>query len=42
MTRRAPVARQANLLAPASSAPVPSTRSGRQPILSKKQQENGK
>lgn len=38
MSRRAPVARQAISSAP---APVPTTRSGRQPTLSKKQQENG-
>jgi hypothetical protein len=41
MARRAPVARQATSLAPASSATVLATRSGRQPTLSKKQQENG-
>ena len=42
MARRAPVARQATSApATSSSAPVPTTRSGRQPTLSKKQQENG-
>jgi hypothetical protein len=41
MSRRAPVARQAISSAPESSAPVLTTRSGRQPTLSKKQQENG-
>jgi hypothetical protein len=41
MSRRAPVARQAIPLAPAGSAPVPTTRSGRKPTLSKKQQEIG-
>ena len=40
MTRRAPIVRQAASLAPACPASLPTTRSGRQPILSKKQQEN--